>query len=210
MISYWAKLITGKQCKLANMLLRILSNNIYSNKWLSCIHDILIKTGNNDLWINFTLVDNLWIKYSVKNGLTDLFIQKWHSDIEASSMSRFYKIVKNDTDIDFYLQHLSRKYVLSLLQFRLSNHRLPVETGRWFHINYYDRKCHLCSCNTIGDEYHHLFICPFFNELRRKYIPYNYVNNPSKHKMINLFQTRNIPTLVKLSIFCRHVLRKFR
>ena len=60
-------------------------------------------------------------------------------------------------------------YCSSLLKFRLSNHRLPVETGRWENTPLEDRKCILCRKYDIGDEFHYLFVCDHFISDRKKY-----------------------------------------
>ena len=39
-----------------------------------------------------------------------------------------------------------------LVKFRTSNHRLPIEEGRFIQIARADRKCLVCDSNDIGDE----------------------------------------------------------
>ena len=51
----------------------------------------------------------------------------------------------------------------SLIRFRTSNHKLPIETGRYLNTLRENRLCTLCLANDIGDEYHYMFICEFFN-----------------------------------------------
>ena len=54
-----------------------------------------------------------------------------HNKVTSSSKGKNYNLFKQDLNFENYLIKLNRKHCSSLLKFRLSNHRLPVETGRW-------------------------------------------------------------------------------
>ena len=85
-----------------------------------------------------------------------------------------------------------------------SNHKLPVEAGRYSETEYADRKCHLCM-KEIGDEYHYLFTCPVFKELRRKLLPKKCFTNPSMYKYKDLMNTENLKTLTKVCVFISNI-----
>ena len=55
----------------------------------------------------------------------------------------------------------------NVARFRTSSHRLRVETGRWSHLAWSDRKCE--DCEVVQDERHVLLECPAFADLRNKY-----------------------------------------
>ena len=58
-------------------------------------------------------------------------------------------------------------YVLVFTRFRLSSHRLKIETGRWARIEVENR---VCDCGGgIQDESHVLFECPKTDEERVLY-----------------------------------------
>jgi len=57
-----------------------------------------------------------------------------------------------------------------MIKFRTRNYRLPVEVGCWTNINYEDRKCKLCESNCVGDEFHYILECSYFNFERNKII----------------------------------------
>jgi hypothetical protein len=59
---------------------------------------------------------------------------------------------------------LSRKY--TLCKFRTTNHKLPIETGRWNNIDRVNRICTKCNNITIGDEYHYIIECEHFSNFR--------------------------------------------
>ena len=46
------------------------------------------------------------------------------------------------------------------------------ETGRWYNISRNDRLCHLCDSIDIGDEFHYVMTCSFFENERKYYLPY--------------------------------------
>ena len=57
---------------------------------------------------------------------------------------------------------------IAATRFRLSAHRIKVETGRWSRIPRDERKCS-CSEDAVQDENDVVFICPFSKYLREKY-----------------------------------------
>jgi len=63
--------------------------------------------------------------------------------------------------------------------FRLYNTHLPIEKGRWLSIPRNERVCRLSNANQLGDEFHYLFLCPFFQDSRRKYTDHINCSNPS-------------------------------
>ena len=92
---------------------------------------------------------------------------------------------------------------------RLSNHRLPVETGRWENTPLEDSKCILCSKYDIGDEFHYLFVCDHFISDRKKYLRSYFYKSPNIIKFKELFSSANTRKLVKLSSFVEIIMNKF-
>jgi hypothetical protein len=54
--------------------------------------------------------------------------------IENSSKGDNYKLFKHDLKFQDYLDVLDDKDKFLLVKFRTSNHRLPIEVGRWRNI----------------------------------------------------------------------------
>ena len=46
--------------------------------------------------------------------------------------------------------------------YRCLNHRLPIEKDRFWGVKRNDRICDLCDLEHIGDEFHYLFQCKYF------------------------------------------------
>jgi hypothetical protein len=55
---------------------------------------------------------------------------------------------------------------MRVLLFRTTNHKLPIETGRWNGIDRENRQCLKCNSRSIGDEFHYIMECHFFTENR--------------------------------------------
>ena len=77
---------------------------------------------------------------------------------------------KEDVAFEYFLKLLPKSIYIPILKFRTSNHKLPIETGRWEAIPYQERKCFLCIDNEIGDEFHYLFTCPYFANERHIFL----------------------------------------
>ena len=94
------------------------------------------------------------------------YIQKWNSDVYSSPKCINYRIFKTDFKTEFYFTELQSKFYIPIARFRTTNHRLPIERGRWENIERSQRFCTLCTLNALGDEFHYLF--EFFKETRKK------------------------------------------
>ena len=92
-----------------------------------------------------------------------------------------------------YLEILDSKNDIILCKFRTTHHRLPIEIGRWQNIERNNRKCLLCDTNIIGDEFHYILQCRYFEQNRKNLIP-SYFRNRS-----NVLKFKNIITVTKKS-----------
>ena len=173
MIGFWLNIVNGKATKLSKMLYNFLleeyDSGIYQHKWIHCIKDILTSVGRIDLLHRETIESPKLIKTQISKTLSDLYIQEWDTKVISSSKGKTYSVFKNDINFENYLIKLNKKHWSTLLKFRLSNHRLPVETGRRDNIPLEERKCNLCEKNDIGDEFHYLFVCSHFNSDRKQF-----------------------------------------
>ena len=104
-----------------------------------------------------------------------------------------------------YLDILEDKEKFTLCRFRTTNHRLPVEVGRWKKIIRENRFCHLCSRRELGDEYHYIFDCTEFINERKLYFEFVHINRYNIIKYNNLMSSKSIYTLSKLCKFIRIV-----
>jgi hypothetical protein len=67
-----------------------------------------------------------------------------------------------------YLVQLPYDLRKAYCNYRCLNHRLPIEKGRFWGVKRDDRICDLCDLEHIGDEFHYLFECKYFERERKQ------------------------------------------
>ena len=120
-----------------------------------------------------------------------------------SSKATYYKLFKNDIDFEEYLDKLNDGDRLIFCKFRTTNHRLIIETGRWSGVNREDRICNLCNQGLVGDEYHYLLECIYFNDERKTYLRDEYCQRPDVNKFNLIMNCHNITELKKICQFIK-------
>lgn len=55
------------------------------------------------------------------------------------------------------------------MKFGTSNHRLPIEVGRWNNLQRHERIYNLCNNNHIGDELYYLLECNVLSSIRNDF-----------------------------------------
>ena len=139
-------------------------------------------------------------KNSVKTCLQYHFQQTWHANIDTGSKTLKYRLFKNKFESENYFNILDDRDIFTFSRFRLNNHKLPIEYGRWNNIPRELRICNLCNRADLGDEFHYLLKCDYFSEKRKTYIDKKYLKNCNILKFGTLMnQTKN------LCIFTRYI-----
>ena len=172
------------------------------------IKNILCTSGFSGIWYSQSFSNSKWLKESLSQKLKDLFIQKWHSDLDQTSTSNFYKIIKTKFGRSDFITHLPNHLSKGLFQFKSRNHKLPIEVGRWNGIPSNERLCP--NCRELGDEYHYILTCPIFTKYRRNYIKTFYYRRPNIEKLRDLFNTEISTDITNLSIFCNIIVKYFK
>ena len=113
---------------------------------------------------------------------------------------------KDELKFEKYLTILPDYLRIPFTKFRVSNHKLPIEIGRHLGIERQFRVCHLCG--VLGDEYHAIFECAYFQEKRDQFL------DKSLHFRVNtlqykkLFANENrIVELAKLAKLCKYIVK---
>ena len=180
-----------------------------NSKWIDHVKNILCNAGRNDLWLNQTRIASSSLKHIIKQILLDQFLQEWHQSTGNSTKGLMYRSIKEDIHFEEYLNILPKRLSINMIRFRTANHRLPVETGRWYNISIDDRKCNLCSTNSLGDEFHYLLECTFFTHQRRKYIDKRFYRRPNMMLYQSLITSKNAQYLKNLGIFMGIIMNQF-
>ena len=85
------------------------------------------------------------------------------------SMPTYYREIGMMEKCDIYSSMLCDYHRTVLTRWRLSNHSLQIEKGRYT-VPYTTRENRRCTlCETVEDEHHVIFDCPRFTEVRRKH-----------------------------------------
>ena len=160
-LTCWFSVINGRQNKLAFLVYKIMLNDFetgfYAHKWIECVKNILQAAGRNDIWISQTVQNPNSLKCKIHEFLKGQDLQLVQAQMDGSPKGITYRIFKHNIKFEPYLKLLPESLSFPILKFRLSNHKLPVETGRWENIILDDRKYLLCQSESIGNEFHYLF-----------------------------------------------------
>ena len=212
MIKFWCKLLSGKNTKISCIMYKLMhymyKKDIYKNKWISKTKNSIQDMGLN--WLNNDVQNIEAFCKSVTTRLQCQFVQNWNNDIYNSQKCLNYRLFKTTFTFENYITELSLKSVITLAKFRTTNHKLPIEKGRWENTARNQRFCNLCNINALGDEYHVLLECDFFKVQRQLYIPKYYWKHCNTLKFASLLSNNRTKLLKKVSEFIAVMLRMFR
>lgn len=103
MISFWKRLILGKQQKLSFQIYKYIINHPNINvKWCNKIKEILNSVGRPDLWQNQLQINQKYINRQVKQTLIDQYKQAWQEELQISNKSRIYYSFKDNHEFEKY------------------------------------------------------------------------------------------------------------
>lgn len=209
-IGFWKRIICGKQDKISALLYKLLfkmhSENFFHSKWICCIENTLNDCGLSEYWLSQQVPMKLDLPGIVKQCLSDQFKQSWYEKLYNSPKCLNYRIFKCTHSFEKYLVNLPFDLRKALCNFRCLNNRLPIEQGRFYGIDRDDRICNICNCNSIGDEFHYLLECSFFENERKKFIPRCFIFKPNIVKFNELFNSDNIDIVSNIAKFCKIIL----
>ena len=100
-----------------------------------------------------------------------------------------------------------------MARFRTGSHCLEIEVGRHKNINEEDRLCKFCgiynNAIVIEDEYHVLFHCSAYTDIRNMYIAREVTSVPNVHNFVAIMNNNNTQDVINLAHFI-HSLFKTR
>ena len=65
---------------------------------------------------------------------------------------------------------------------------------------------YICDSRSLGDEFHYLFQCSYFENERKMLLPKEFISNPNIVKFHDLFNTDNYNVMFKVAKCCKIVL----
>ena len=214
MLSFWIKISEGKTTKLSSLMYKIIYKlhlaGSYDSPWLMSIKKILCDSGNPNFWYEQEIITpKAFLKNKVCLQLENQYLQLWQAEVNRNRICVNYRIFKDELTFEPYLKKQNFIDRRALSRFRSGCHRLPVAKSRYKEGGGgVDAICKLCDSQDICDEFHVLFICKNFQEMREKYLKRIYFVKPSTLKMHNLFHS-GIKQTNNLAKFVRFILSKF-
>ena len=206
-VKYWLNLATNTNsyCILSSVyscMERQIAENVNQATWLSKVKHLLTGNGFGDVWQFPESVSAKLYLAVLKTGLIDNYLQELRERLKTSTSLTLYRELNANFEISPYLKILCNwKHRKALAKLRLSSHSLTIESGRHHEVPREERKCIYCNLND-EDEFHFIFKCPLYNELRVIYISRYYYNTyPSMLKFIDLLNCTNVKRLKNLAIF---------
>ena len=125
-----------------------------------------------------------------------------YSTINNSNRLEMYSRYNHDFELENYYDFIKdKKFKFALTKFRLASHDLVIERGRYENIDRSERICRYCNGNFVESEYHFLLVCPFYRELRQRYMKLYYCHWPTLNKFEDLMCKHNKNTVLNLSKF---------
>ena len=203
-IKYWIKILKlpdSSLVKQAYLFLKAdadIGRSYNGTNWANNVKLILENHGLNNIWhnqinVNFTFE-------TIKQRISDMYLQKWYSDINNSPRLQSYCIFKHDYNIEHYLSCVKDiKYRVALTRLRTSSHDLFIENDRYRNIPRDQRHCKSCNMKTTETEYHFILVCPRYRELRTKYFRTYFCHWPTIRKFETLLSKNSKKEINQLS-----------
>ncbi len=126
--------------------------------------------------------------------------------IDNNSKLLLFKTLKSEYKPEYYLNYPEMQIRKLISKFRISDHSLAIETGRYKNIPRNERIC--TTCNVLDDEHHFFYHCRINNKLRPDFFNNFQINdnnftevkletvlNPS-----SMQQVKNLGAFIKQSI----------
>ena len=160
------------------------------------------------------------IASTLKTTIQSRYQAHWVNEINDNSKNpilRTYKLFKLSHHMENYIScKLDNKYKKAIAQFRVSSHKLGIETGRHEKpiIPLNCRICKYCQQDSIDDEQHFLVDCHFHDEDRYTLLEVmsNYINDidgkNSREKFILTMKCKEIPALNALGKYIHNGFQK--
>ena len=161
----WERLKQKKANSLLNLSFEeAIKEDLY---WISSIKEYLEKNGMLSLYLNTYENKPFFIHKKLFQTLSDSFHQNAFETIQNNkSKLRTYAIFKTEIGCEKYLQNIQNPTTRTILtKFRLSNHRLMIEVGRFKGIPKDMRFCPFCPA-LVETESHFLLCCTAYNLIR--------------------------------------------
>ena len=103
------------------LMLKLHENNTTKFKWISYKKSIMDDCGLSCMWNDQVPIDKFLLKTTIRQKLSDQFLQHWFSQINNTSRGEFYSLFRNEFQLESYLLKLTQGERINITKFRCSN-----------------------------------------------------------------------------------------
>jgi hypothetical protein len=120
---------------------------------------------------NFNKKNKNKLKRKYKNAVEQEYLDMYNKKLESidnKDKLLLFKTLKTEYKLEFYLKYPDNAIRKLICQFRVSNHSLGIEKGRYYKIPRHLRLCE--KCGVVDDEAHFLLYCTINDRLRTSFL----------------------------------------
>ena len=184
-INFWARLLSGSKTKLSYKIYQLLKaldvNGIYESPWLKFVKAILNDSGYGYLWLQQEPPDKNLIRSGITTSLLDQARQVLLSRMTTNKKCVNYSLFKHTVDREWYLDSGNDFIIRTWSNFRFGVIAYKMGTMG---------KCKLCD-EPSHDEFHLILQCRKTQDLRLRYLPRYYHDNPNMLKFSSVMNIDN-------------------
>ena len=196
-LCYWGSLVYYKCSKFSKRVYEQLKLEP-GNTWASFVRHKLMQIGLGEYWESQVVRNQREFKNKAKTGLYNLLKANTLASFTTgkSICYRHLYEAKEPWQMAWYIKYsICQNVYRPIASIRMRSNRLAVEVGSWSgrqsgRIDYVDRKCVQCEC--LEDEFHFIYECSLYTDIRRKYITKYQQGNYSMATLVKLLCTPDI------------------
>ena len=166
MVRYWNRLVNMQENRLTKKVFRW-DRAQNSKAWSSDVKEIFQSIDLLDVYNNLEICST----DCVREKLHKIQCDQWSENMKKFPKLRTYMTFKTLYGPEPYvIMNTQCKYRSVLAQLRVGILPLEIEVGRWKSLELEQRLCKLCDSESIEDENHFMFLCPFYERERFQFI----------------------------------------
>ena len=178
-IKYWFKLLRKPDSYLNKQAYLMMLKNCENGKenWVMKVKNILCENGFGIAWLCQNVDNENAVLRDLKIRLTDIFFQNWNSKISNNENYVFYHSFKSFITPESYLnsQKIDITSRTCLTRLRCGVSKLNAHRYRYYNDESL-MNCPFCE-NHIENEIHSIFFCPYYSNLRSKFLDKKFLEN---------------------------------
>ena len=203
-IKYWCKLLSLGQHRFAKKcyLQLLLHDESGRKNWASEIRKLLCSLGFGYAWFCQSIGNTPLFVNCVKDRLISMSVQ----ELNANATVHFASY------LDYHPTPFAAPYILEVNSYHkrrlfamLHCNSLPIRNNLLRFKMVDDNLC--IECKQAEDEYHVLFDCKKYDDLRLKFLPAKLLFRPSLQKLYKLLQTSDKDHIFLIILFLREALK---